>query len=346
MNLSEFDFELPPELIAQEPLPRRDQSRLLHVDGRAGSIAHHQVSGLPELLRRDDVLVVNNSRVFPARLSGDTETGASIEVLLLRQLEGKRWEVLARPARRLGLGTEVRLGNGSLRAKVVASSDYGRRTVEFLSPGDLLETVERFGKTPLPPYIKRDRDELEPKDRQRYQTVYARERGSVAAPTAGLHFTPELLQALKAKGVVYTELTLHVGYGTFQPIRTDVVEDHRMDSELYVIPEALVADIEMARSRGGRVVAVGTTTVRALESASGEKGAVRPGSDETRLFICPGYRFRVVDVLLTNFHLPRSSLFVLVSAFGGVELVKRAYEEAIRERYRFYSYGDCMLVSS
>jgi S-adenosylmethionine:tRNA ribosyltransferase-isomerase len=228
----------------------------------------------------------------------------------------------------------------------VGSSAYGKRIVELSGQEDLFAVLERIGQTPLPPYIKRSGGALEPKDRQRYQTVYARERGSVAAPTAGLHFTSELLQSLIKEGVGIAELTLHVGYGTFQPIRTDVVEDHQMEPERYTISESTVRAIELSQARGGRVVAVGTTTVRALESAVDESGEVRQGRGETSLFIYPGFRFRVVDALVTNFHLPRSSLFLLVSAFGGEEILKRAYQEAIRQRYRFYSYGDCMLITT
>ncbi len=345
LRLSNFDFDLPDELIAQEPPAQRDRSRLLSVDGRSGVLAHHQVSELPELLEPGDLLVANNSRVFPARLRGRTGTGASVELLLLQPMGSNRWEVLARPAKRLRAGTEVVLGDGRLRGRVLGSSDQGRRAVEFTSREDFFEVVEQIGRTPLPPYIKRDGDDLDEKDRERYQTVYARERGSIAAPTAGLHFTPELLGALEKRGIGFAELTLHVGYGTFQPIRTEIVEDHQMEVERYSIPEGTALGIERARAGGARVVAVGTTTVRALESAAEETGEVRAGPGATKLFIYPGFQFRVVETLLTNFHLPKSSLYLLLSAFGGVDLMKRAYREAIENRYRFYSYGDCMLVS-
>jgi S-adenosylmethionine:tRNA ribosyltransferase-isomerase len=232
-----------------------------------------------------------------------------------------------------------------LRGEVISCGEYGKRIVELQCDGDFFETVEQIGQTPLPPYIKRMGATLEEKDRQRYQTVYAKDRGSVAAPTAGLHFTPEVLDELEERNVEVAEVTLHVGYGTFQPIRTDVVEEHKMESERFTIPLETVQALEETRARGGRVVAVGTTAVRTLESAADDKGIVSPGSEDTDLFIYPGHRFKVVDVLLTNFHLPKSSLFLLVSAFGGKDVMRRAYREAIRQRYRFYSYGDCMLIS-
>ena len=299
----------------------------------------------PILLRSGDLLVVNNSKVFPARLTGQTQSGASVELLLLRPVETDCWEVLARPARKLTAGRKVIFRDGLLTAEIKAVASQGKRVVEFTSREDFFEAVERIGVTPLPPYIKREGIDREGEDRQRYQTVYSKERGSIAAPTAGLHFTPELLEALEARGVGRAELTLHVGYGTFQPVRTDEVEKHRMESEIYTIPETTAEAIERVRAEGGRIVAVGTTTVRSLESAADESGKVQSGRRETNLFIYPGFRFRVVDALLTNFHLPKSSLFLLVSAFGGTTCLRRAYEEAIRERYRFYSYGDCMLVS-
>jgi S-adenosylmethionine:tRNA ribosyltransferase-isomerase len=343
--LSEFDFELPPELIAQEPLPERDHSRLLHVDVDTEAVAHYRVSLLPELLNPGDLLVANNSKVFPARLRGKTESGASVELLLLQTVKENRWEVLARPAKKLRVGTKAVFGDGLLWATVKEDIGPGRKIVELESRGELFDVVERIGRTPLPPYIKRESAELEERDRARYQTVYARERGSIAAPTAGLHFTPELLQSLGERGIDFARLTLHVGYGTFQPIRTEIVEEHRMESERFTIPESVVQAIERARARGGRIVAVGTTTVRCLESAVDEPGEVKSGRGETRLFIYPGFHFRVVDALMTNFHLPKSSLFLLVSAFCGRELIGRTYREAIQKRYRFYSYGDCMLLT-
>jgi len=291
--------------------------------------------------------VVNNTRVFPAKLRGQTESGGVVELLLVHPETAGRWEVLARPAKKLRVGTVLHFGGGELRARVTTVSELGKRTVELMYEGDLEPLLERVGRTPLPPYIKRGpsgKGRSEQEDRKRYQTVYARERGSVAAPTAGLHFTREILDELESRAIEVVELTLHVGYGTFQPIRTETVEEHRMELERYTIKEETSAAIERARAQGRRVVAVGTTTVRALESAAVEPGQVRPGSGVTELFISPGFRFQVVDALLTNFHLPRSSLLMLVSALGGAEPVKRAYREAVRERYRFYSYGDCMLI--
>ncbi len=345
LRLSDFDFELPPELIAQSPLPERDGSRLAHVDPETGALTHRQVSDLPELLRPGDLLVTNNSRVFPARLMGKTNSGATVQILLLRSAGGNLWEVLARPARKLPMEGSVVFGEGILKALVVGMSEGGRRTVELSWKGDLYEVLDRIGRTPLPPYIKRGTDDLEAGDRERYQTIYAREKGSIAAPTAGLHITRRLLRSLKDRGIDLAELTLHVGYGTFQPIRTEEVGKHRMELERYWLSAETVRAIERARARGSRVVAVGTTTVRALEAAAEGPGGLRPGSGETDLFVYPGFQFQVVDSLLTNFHLPRSSLLLLVSAFAGTDVVRRAYREAIGERYRFYSYGDCMLLS-
>ena len=292
---------------------------------------------------------MNNTRVFPAKLRGQTASGGIVELLLVRPETAGRWEVLARPAKRLRVGTVLHFGDGELQARVTGVSELGKRTVELMHEGDLETILERAGRTPLPPYIKRDpsssgKGGRDREDRERYQTVYARERGSIAAPTAGLHFTQEILDELESRAIEVVELTLHVGYGTFQPIRTETVEEHRMEAERYTIQEKTSAAIERARAQGGRVVAVGTTTVRALESAAVEPGKPRAGSGATELFIYPGFQFQVVDALLTNLHLPRSSLLMMVSALGGGEPVKRAYREAVRERYRFYSYGDCMLL--
>ncbi len=314
------------------------------IDSSTGRIRHHLVSDLPELLRSGDLLVANNSRVFPARLKGKIASGASVELLLLRRLSKNRWEALARPAKRLRNRTEAVFGDGLLRARVVGILENGKRVVELASENDVDAVVDRIGQTPLPPYIKRESGGLDPSDRERYQTVYAHHRGSVAAPTAGLHFSRELLRLLTDRGIEFAELTLHVGYGTFQPIRSEKVEAHQMEAEIYDIPEKTIEAIYKTRARRGRVVAVGTTTVRALESAAEERAGVRAGSGSTNLFIYPGFSFQVVDALLTNFHLPKSSLFLLVSAFAGTDRVRRAYREAIRERYRFYSYGDCMLL--
>ncbi len=310
----------------------------------SGALSHSRILKLPSILRPADLLVINNTRVFPAKLLGRTESGGLVELLLLQPDESDVWQVLARPAKKLRVGTRLVFGKGELRAIVSGVLELGKRSIELVYDGDLYEVLDRVGESPLPPYIKRQRGETNKKDRERYQTVYARARGSVAAPTAGLHFTLELLRALANRDIATAELTLHVGYGTFQPIREETIEDHRMERERYSIPEKTVAAVETARARGGRVVAVGTTTVRALESAASASGEVKAGSANTELFITPGFQFRVVDGLMTNFHLPKSSLLLLVSAFGGVEPVRRAYREAVKERYRFYSYGDCMLL--
>jgi S-adenosylmethionine:tRNA ribosyltransferase-isomerase len=314
------------------------------MDSATGELRHCEFRDLPDLLKPGDLVVANNSRVFPARLRGQTASGASVELLLLRPVSDKRWEALSRPAKKFRKGAEAIFGDGLLRALVVETLENGKRVVELSSETDLEAAVDQIGQTPLPPYIKRATDELDPTDRERYQTVYALRRGSVAAPTAGLHFTRDLLQVLNDRGIEFVELTLHVGYGTFQPIRTEKVEDHRMEFEGYEIPEETARAIEQTRARRGRVVAVGTTTVRALESAAEGRGRVRAGPGTTDLFISPGFSFQVIDGLLTNFHLPKSSLYLLVSSFAGSDRVKRAYQEAIRERYRFYSYGDCMLT--
>ncbi len=290
------------------------------------------------------MLVLNNTRVFPAKLHGWTESGGLVELLLLQRDESNVWRVLARPAKKLRVGTRIVFGKGELRAIVADLLELGQRSIELFYEGDLYDVLDRVGQTPLPPYIKRRSAELGERDRERYQTVYARQRGSVAAPTAGLHFTPNILRSLANRDIATAQLTLHVGYGTFQPIREEAIEDHRMEHERYSVPEETVAAVDAARSRGGRVVAVGTTTVRALESATLASGELKAGPAKTELFITPGFQFRVVDGLLTNFHLPKSSLLLLVSAFGGVEPVRRAYRKAVQERYRFYSYGDCMLL--
>ena len=340
LQLSDFDFDLPPELIAQAPLADRSASRLLSMlpDGR---ISNDHFRDLPYHLAPGDLLVVNDSKVFPARLFGTTDSGGSVEVLLLEQQGSERWLILARPAKKVRKGTHVRF-DADLDAIVVEEAEAGRRVVELHCKGALFDTLERVGKTPLPPYIKRSRTENN-SDRERYQTVYAAEVGSVAAPTAGLHFTPEMLEELLELGVRRVSITLHVGFGTFQPIRNKDFSLHRMEAERYEVNEKTVAEIEATKCDGGLVVAVGTTTVRALESAA-RCGVLSPGSGKTDLFLKPGDDFKVVDALLTNFHLPKSSLFLLVSALGGVEQVKEAYQEAVREGYRFCSYGDCMLL--
>jgi S-adenosylmethionine:tRNA ribosyltransferase-isomerase len=351
MRISDFDFELPEELIAQHPLERRDASRMLVVSRGSGSWRDRAFAEFPSELREGDTVVVNNTRVFPARLLGRREpTGGRVELLLMRRREdlgGETWETLARPARRLEDGARLAFGDGRLGASVLsATADGARRVVRFDAEGDFLKLLEEFGRMPLPPYIKRESDDLASRDedRERYQTVYAAAPGAIAAPTAGLHFTPRVFDELRARGVRVAEVTLHVGYGTFAPVRAEELGEHRVAAERYEIGEATAEEINSTRARGGRVVAVGTTTVRALESAAVEAGSVAAGRGETGLTITPGYGFRVVDALLTNFHLPRSSLLVLVSAFAGRELALAAYRHAVDARYRFYSYGDCMLI--
>ena len=344
MDASLFEYELPSELIAQEPAEPRDASRLLALDRVTGAWADHGFSELPELLRAGDCVVANRSRVIPARLLGTAvDGGGPVELLLLRPVADERWEAMVRPGRRCRVGARVDLAGGAARAHVVGEGSEGTRVVAIDAPWPVRELLERHGLPPLPPYIGRH-DAPKPEDRERYQTVYARDDGSVAAPTAGLHFTPELLARLERRGIAVHYLTLHVGPGTFRPLRGARIEEHRLEAEPVDIPESTAAAIEAAGREGRRVVAVGTTTTRGLEWAAAEDGRVRAGTGPADLFIRPGHRFRVVDALVTNFHLPRSSLLVLVSAFAGREAVLAAYRHAVEARYRFYSYGDAMLI--
>lgn len=342
-RLSDFDYELPRELIAQKPLVLRDRSRLLHLSAE-GDVRHRFFSELPEILDKGDLLVLNDTKVFPARLLGTrgTKVGGACELLLLDELGGDRWRVLAKPARKIGVGARLVFGRARLEAEVEEVERLGRRIVRFHYQGDFERLVDEIGSTPLPPYIEPSPLEDETAVRERYQTVYARPRGSVAAPTAGLHFTEELFRALDERGVDRAFVTLHVGYATFEPVRVDDIEVHRMGSERFVVPQETKEKMKRTKARGRRVVAVGTTTVRALESAALED--FPSGWRDTELFIRPGFSFRVVDALLTNFHLPRSSLLVLVSALGGREQVLAAYREAVEKRYRFYTFGDAMLL--
>jgi len=344
MDLTQFDYHLPPSAIAQEPATPRDASRLLVLDRARARWADRRFADLPELLRSDDCLVLNESRVIPARLLGAlAEDGRPVELLLLRELDPGRWEALARPARRCRVGARIALGGGVAHAAVVGQGKEGRRVVALESPWSARELLERHGLPPLPPYIERYAAP-KPDDRERYQTVYARAEGSVAAPTAGLHFTPELLARVRARGAEVVPLTLHVGPGTFRPLKSAAVEGHRMEAEVVEIPAATADAVNRARATNRRVIAVGTTTTRALEWASGPDGRVTPRQGAADLFIHPPHRFRAVDALLTNFHLPRSTLLVLVSALAGRELVLAAYRHAIAAGYRFYSYGDAMLI--
>lgn len=344
MRISDFDYELPEELIAQEPLARRDASRMLIVD-RAGETWHDsQFSALPNILRAHDALILNNTRVFPARLRGERmPSGGAVELLLLRRIEPNVWETLARPARRLQKGSRIAFGESQLQAEVIKSLENGLRLIEFESEQPLDTVIEELGDTPLPPYIKRNKGSAVG-DRERYQTVYASERGAIAAPTAGLHFTRNVLDDFEMRGIRIAQITLHVGYGTFEPVRVDDVDRLSVAREWFSVTDDAAQAINQTRTEGGRVVAVGTTTTRVLESSSNAGGQCEARHGWAELTIVPGYRFRAIDVLLTNFHLPRSSLLVLVSAFAGRDLVLEAYRHAVREGYRFYSYGDCMLI--
>lgn len=342
MHLDDFDFYLPAELIAQNALPAREASRMLTLDRRLESFSDNIFSGLPELLRGDDIIVLNNTRVFPARLYGMTDTGASVEVFLVQALSANRWETLARPAKRLSPGKYIDLGGG-LSGKVIDRTGEGRVVVEFTGDRDLDSLIDKVGTTPLPPYIKRERTAVD-SDRERYQTVYAKNRGSIAAPTAGLHFTEDILDDLRSKGIDIVELTLHVGYGTFEPVRTAELSHHTVSSEEYEISEESCDLLNSALADGRRIIAVGTTSTRALESNINDFGRFHAGHHVAGLTIRPGYRFRAVSGLLTNFHLPRSSLLVLTATFGGHALIMDAYRHAVANKYRFYSYGDCMLI--
>ncbi len=339
MKTQDFWYDLPPELIAQTPLPQRDASRLLMLDRETGETRHGHFTDIVHCLRPGDCLVMNDSRVLPARLLGKRPTGGAAELLLLRDLGGNRWECLAKPARKLTLGQEVLFGQGELVGKVVQELPEGGRIVEFSYQGIFLEVLDRLGKMPLPPYIK---EELG--DRERYQTVYSRETGSAAAPTAGLHFTKELLEKIREMGVSEAFITLHVGLGTFRPVKAEDISQHHMHSELCRINEETASLLNRTREQGGRIVCVGTTSCRTLESLVGEDGRFSPGSRWTDIFIYPGYRFKAMDALITNFHLPESTLVMLVSAFAGREKVLAAYQEAVRLRYRFFSFGDAMFI--
>jgi S-adenosylmethionine:tRNA ribosyltransferase-isomerase len=361
VRLSDFNYSLPEELISQEALPDRAASRLLYLSRNSAKLQDLMFRSLPELLRSDDLVVFNNTRVFPARLYGrrggvraqpvSPHNPASksflqgqVEVLLTRQVSAQpnEWECLVRPGRKIGVGERLFFGDGGeLQAEVMARGSFGERRIRFAPASDFMSLIENLGHVPLPPYITRcDR----PADRERYQTIYARERGSVAAPTAGLHFTPEILGRLGERGIQTTEITLHVGLGTFQPVREDVVERHKLHKEHFSISEQAAASINAALESHRRIVAIGTTSVRTLEHAARETGRVQAGPGEADIFIYPGFQFRVVGALLTNFHLPQSTLLMLVSAFAGREFVLNAYRHAVEQKYRFYSYGDCMFV--
>lgn len=339
MKTSDFYYDLPEELIAQTPLQQRDSSRLLYMNRQTGALEHRHFYDILDYLHPGDCLVMNDSRVLPARLLGHRSTGGAVEVLLLRDLGDRKWECLCKPGRKMQTGSQVIFGNGELTATVAAVREDGNRVVEFQYEGIFLEVLERLGKMPLPPYIK-----AELSDRERYQTVYSRESGSAAAPTAGLHFTLELLEKVRSMGVKTAFVTLHVGLGTFRPVKTEDILDHHMHSELCMMSQETADILNETKARGGRIICVGTTSCRTLESLAGEDGTFRAGSKWTDIFIYPGYKFKAMDGLITNFHLPESTLVMLVSAFSTRENVLHAYEEAVRERYRFFSFGDAMCI--
>ena len=341
MKTSDFYYDLPQELIAQTPIEKRDTSRLMTLDRVSGATGHHHFYDLPDYLNPGDCLILNNSRVLPARLVGQRLPGGGIcEVLLLNDRGDKVWECLVRPGRKLRKGTRLSFGNGELTAEIVEQLEEGGRLIRFDYEGIFLETLERLGKMPLPPYIK---EELQ--DQERYQTVYSKINGSAAAPTAGLHFTPELLRQIQEMGVKLCYVTLHVGLGTFRPVKAEDISEHEMHSEYCMIPEETARTINETKRNGGRVICVGTTSCRTVESFAAEDGTLKESAGWTSIFIYPGYRFKVLDALVTNFHLPQSTLIMLVSALAGREHVLSAYEEAVKERYRFFSFGDAMFIS-
>ena len=339
MKTSDFWYDLPEELIAQTPLEKRDTSRLMVLDRVTGEVKHKHFYDIIDYLQPGDCLVMNDSRVLPARLLGHRPTGGAVEVLLLRDLGEKKWECLCKPGRKMQVGNEVIFGNGELSAVVTEVKEDGNRVVEFRYAGIFLEVLERLGKMPLPPYIK-----AELADQERYQTVYSREVGSAAAPTAGLHFTNELLEKIRNKGVNTAFVTLHVGLGTFRPVKAEQITDHHMHSELCMLSKETAAILNETRQQGGRIICVGTTSCRTLESLVNDDGSFEEKSKWTEIFIYPGYQFKAMQGLITNFHLPESTLVMLVSAFAGRENVLNAYKEAVREKYRFFSFGDAMCI--
>ena len=340
MKLSEFNYELPEELIAQTPIKKRDESRLMILNRKEQTIEHKKFKDIIEYLKPGDVLVRNNTKVIPARLYGKKETGANVEFLLLNNIENDIWEAIVRPGNKLHVGTKVIFGDGILEANILEIMPGGTRKVEFKYQGIFNEILDKIGLMPLPPYIH---ETLKEKDR--YQTVYAKYEGSAAAPTAGLHFTPELLQKIEEKGIEIANVTLHVGIGTFRPVKEQTIEEHKMHSEHFYIKQEDVDKINKAKQERRRVIAVGTTSCRVLESIADEKtGMVKPIEDDTEIFIYPGYKFKCIDGLITNFHLPESTLIMLVSALAGKEYIMKAYKEAVKEKYRFFSFGDAMFI--
>lgn len=340
MKTSDFYYDLPKELIAQTPIEERDHSRLMVVDRKSGDLSHEHFYDITNHLKKGDCLVINDTRVLPARLYGIKESGgAHVEVLLLKNIAGDDWECIVYPGRRLKEGAKITFGEGLLEGEIISVLDDGNRIIRFKYEGIFLELLERIGTMPLPPYIT---ERLE--DGERYQTVYSRENGSAAAPTAGLHFTNELLEKIAGMGVEIVHITLHVGLGTFRPVKEEEITDHIMHTEHYTVTPDAAARINAARDRGGRVIAVGTTSCRTLETVGDETGHVKSGSGDTSIFIYPGYRFKVLDGLITNFHLPESTLIMLVSAFSSRENILNAYKVAVEEKYRFFSFGDAMLL--
>ena len=341
MNIKEFYYDLPEELIAQDPLADRSSSRLLTLDKNSGAFSHHVFRDIVDYLNPEDCLVINNTKVIPARLMGEKEgTGAGIEVLLLKRKEDNVWETLVKPGKKARPGARISFGGGLLVGEVIDVVEEGNRLIKFEFEGIFEEILDQLGQMPLPPYITH---RLE--DKNRYQTVYAKHDGSAAAPTAGLHFTPELLEKIKAKGIRIAEVTLHVGLGTFRPVKVENILEHHMHSEFYMVDEEAAAIINETKKNGGRVICVGTTSCRTIESASSEDGTIKAGSGWTEIFIYPGYKFKMLDALITNFHLPESTLLMLISALAGRDNVMAAYEEAVKERYRFFSFGDAMFIS-
>ena len=339
MKVSDFDYELPEELIAQTPIEKRDESRLMVLDREKQTIEHRKFKDIIEYLKPGDVLVRNNTKVIPARIYGKKETGANVEFLLLHNIEGDIWECIVRPGSKLHIGTKVIFGDGLLKAEILDIMEGGTRKVKFYYNGIFNEILDKIGLMPLPPYIH---EELKEKDR--YQTVYAKYEGSAAAPTAGLHFTEELFEDLRKKGIEVANVTLHVGIGTFRPVKEETVEEHKMHTEHFYIKKEDVEKINNAKKEGRRVIAVGTTSCRVLESIADENGFVKETEEDTGIFIYPGYKFKCIDGLITNFHLPQSTLLMLVSALAGKEYIMKAYKEAVKEKYRFFSFGDAMVI--
>ncbi len=339
MKVSEFNYNLPEELIAQTPIENRDESKLMVLDRKKETIEHKIFRDILDYLQPGDCLVRNNTKVIPARLYGKKETGANIEFLLLHRIEEDIWEVMVRPGRKLPVGTKVTFGDGLLEAEILELLNDGNRKVKFSYNGIFNEILDKIGLMPLPPYIK---EKLE--DKKRYQTVYAKYEGSAAAPTAGLHFTEELLKKIQDKGIEIANVTLHVGIGTFRPVKVEQIEDHDMHSEHFYIKQEDAEEINKAKKNGKRVIAIGTTSCRVLESIADEKGLVKPYEGDTQIFIYPGYKFKCIDGLITNFHLPESTLIMLVSALAGKEYIMKAYDEAVKQEYRFFSFGDAMFI--